>query len=218
MSSDLEGRAFVVCGADRGLGRAVAAALASEGSRVLLAGRRADELEEVAAELGTGAYAFACKLSRPEETYRLAATVPLTLGRIDGAFVDGGRLPRDDVLELEDEDWLEAFDVLIGRPARLVRSLAPLLGGEGAFVLASPPPDSPSAAVLEVLRPGASALVKTLAGELAPAVRVNSLAPVTGTDSAETRYGSLAASLLSPAAAVTGATLSEDDGAVWETA
>lgn len=231
MSLGLEGKAFVVCGRSRGLGRAVAEELVAEGARVLLVERSAETLEQAAAELGINAFAFPCDVSRPEEADRLAAIVPLTLGRLDGVFIQGGNVAGGAALELDDGDWLEAFDALIGRPVRVARRLAPLLGGEGALLLSSGAVRGPSAgfAAVDVLQPGVEALVTCLARELAPAIRVNSLAPgrsdagpADADDGASpSGDGSLArraAFLLSASSNVTGETVRVDDTAAWEAA
>lgn len=229
MNLGLQGKAFVVCGGSRGLGRAVADELVSEGARVLLAWRSGETLEQATAELGTNAFAFPCDLSLPEEADRLAATVSLTLGQLDGAFASIGGIPGGgDVLELDDEDWRAAFDVLIGRPVRLVRKLVPLLGGEGALLLASSAARQPArgSPASNVLRPGVEAMVMCLARELAPEITVNRLvSELEGADDARPAFadglspGRLGAFLLSPAGSnVTGATLRVDDVAVRETA
>ena len=59
MSAFLEGKAAVVTGASRGLGRAIASALAREGVRVALVGRDEERLAEAAAECGGASAAFA---------------------------------------------------------------------------------------------------------------------------------------------------------------
>jgi NAD(P)-dependent dehydrogenase (short-subunit alcohol dehydrogenase family) len=225
VSLALDGKAFVVCEGGRELGRAVARELLAGGARVLLAGPSTEDLEQATAELGTDAFALPCDLARPEEADRLAATVPLTLGRLDGVLVQEGDVAAGEALELEDEDWIEAFDVLIGRPVRLARRLAPLLGGEGALLLVSPRRIEPGAglAVVNVLRPGVEALVTVLARELAPTIRVNGLAPGRADggfpDTGDTGPGApgdgeslarRAAFLLSPASTVTGATVYAD--------
>lgn len=226
MNLRLEGKAFVVCGGIRGLGRAVAGELVSEGGRVLLAGRPGEVVEQVTAELGVDAFAFPCKLTRPDEADRLAATVPLTLGRLDGVFVTIGRVPAGEVLELDDAEWRGAFDVLIGHPVGLLRRLVPLLGGEGAVLLASSAERSPSTAFTasDVLRAGVEAMLTGLARQLAPGIRVNRLAsePERADDPRPgfadgLSPGRLAAFLLSPAgSSVTGETLHLAD-AVKET-
>jgi 3-oxoacyl-[acyl-carrier protein] reductase len=92
----------------------------------------------------------------------------------------GGGPPSASALGVSDEQWRDAFDLLVGGPLRLLRGLLPITDGGGSvlFVTAtSVRQPVPGLAVSNVLRPGVAALVKMLAQELAPAIRVNSLAP-----------------------------------------
>ena len=179
MELHLENKAFVVGGASSGLGRAVAEQLVSEGARVLLVARNADVLEEAARELGEQAQPCAADLSEPSGVATVAE-VAAQLGGLDGVLVNAGGPPFGPALELSDEQWLGAFELLIGGPVRLLRTLVPRMK-EGASVLFIT-----STSVREpiknldssnVLRPGVAALVKSLAKELGPRVRVNSMAP-----------------------------------------
>jgi len=175
----LEGKSFVVGGASRGIGRAVARELASEGARVLLVARDTEALEEAARELGERAEPCAADLSDRAGVDKVAAAAGRMDG-LDGVLVNAGGPPFGNALDLTDEQWIEAFRLLIGGPVRLLRDLAPLMN-EGASVLfitsssVRQPIDGLDAS--NVLRPGVAALAKCLARELGPRVRVNSLAP-----------------------------------------
>ena len=92
----------------------------------------------------------------------------------------GGGPPSASALGVSDEQWRDAFDLLVGGPLRLLRGLLPITqeGSSALFVTAtSVRQPVPGLAVSNVLRPGVAALVKMLGQELAPAIRVNSLAP-----------------------------------------
>jgi len=80
------GRTFVVVGASSGLGRGAAVKLASYGANVVLAARRADVLDEVAAEArarGGQALAVAPDVSKPDQVEALARAALARFGRID---------------------------------------------------------------------------------------------------------------------------------------
>jgi 3-oxoacyl-[acyl-carrier protein] reductase len=177
---DLDNKSFVVGGASSGLGRAVAEQLVAEGARVLLVARSEDALEEAARELGEQAQQCAADVSRPEGVDKVAAAALDRFGTLDGVLVNAGGPPFGPALELTDEQWLDAFSLLIGGPVRLLRALVPQMN-EGASVLfitsssvREPIKDLDSS---NVLRPGVAALVKCLAKELGPRIRVNSMAP-----------------------------------------
>jgi 3-oxoacyl-[acyl-carrier protein] reductase len=179
MDLGLEGKSFVVGGASSGLGRAVAEQLVAEGARVLLVARNADALQDVARELGEQAQPCPADLSEPSGVDEVAE-VATRSGGVDGVLINAGGPPYGPALELTDEQWLGAFNLLIGGPVRLLRALV-LHMNDGASVLfitstsvREPIKDLDSS---NVLRPGVAALVKCLAKKLGPRVRVNSMAP-----------------------------------------
>ena len=176
----LENKAFVVGGASSGLGRAVAEQLVAEGARVLLVARNGDTLQEAAQELGEQAHPCPADVSQTSGVDKVAAVAVERFGSLDGVLINAGGPPFGPALELADEQWLDAFRLLIGGPVRLLRTLVPQIN-EGASVLfitstsvREPIKDLDSS---NVLRPGVAALVKCLAKELGPRIRVNSMAP-----------------------------------------
>ena len=180
MELHLENKAFVVGGASSGLGRAVAEQLVAEGARVLLVARNEDALQEAAEELGEQAHPCPADVSQTSGVDKVAAVAVERFGPLDGVLVNAGGPPFGPALELADEQWLDAFRLLIGGPVRLLRTLVPQMN-EGASVLfitstsvREPIKDLDSS---NVLRPGVAALVKCLAKELGPRVRVNGMAP-----------------------------------------
>jgi 3-oxoacyl-[acyl-carrier protein] reductase len=177
----LEGKAFVVGGASRGLGRAIARELVREGARVLLLSRDAQALEALASELGDAASYVAGDMGAPDTAVRVLATVEENLDRrVDGVVVNSGGPPPGAALALSDEDWRGAYELLIGGPLRLLRATVPLMGDGGAVLFVTSSSVRQPIAGLDtsnVLRPGVAALAKVLARELGPRVRVNSLAP-----------------------------------------
>ncbi len=180
MELSLNDKSFVVGGASSGLGKAVAEQLVAEGARVLLVARNEDSLRRVSQELGDRAQPCAADISQPSGVDNVASVALDHFGTLDGVLVNAGGPPFGPALELTDEQWLGAFGLLIGGPVRLLRALVPRMN-EGASVLfitstsvREPIKDLDSS---NVLRPGVAALVKCLAKELGPRIRVNSMAP-----------------------------------------
>jgi 3-oxoacyl-[acyl-carrier protein] reductase len=147
---------------------------------VLLIGRDEGALQSAVAELGNSAFAQVIDVTDNEAATTLASVAPITLGRLDGVLVNAGGPPAGDALRLTDEQWRHSYELLLGGPIRLVRELAPLMthGGSILFITSSsvrqPIPGLDSS---NVLRPSVTALAKCLARELAPGIRVNSIAP-----------------------------------------
>ncbi|MFN8187217.1 MAG: SDR family oxidoreductase [Gaiellales bacterium] len=176
MDLGLTGKTFVACGASKGLGRAIASNLVAEGSRVLVVSR---DPERAAAELGEAAVPLAADLGTTGGVDSVVDAVR-ELGGVDGVLVNSGGPPPGNVLDLDDERWDAAYRSLIGNPIRLLRGLVPLLRDPAAILFitsGSVRIPLPSLDTSNVLRPGVAALVNCLAIELAPRIRVNSIAP-----------------------------------------
>src|SRR5947209_7998628 len=120
-------------------------------------------------------------MDAPEAAAEVRSAVESELGgRLDGVLVNAGGPKPGEALSLSDDDWGTAYELLLGGPLRLLRALDPLLndGSAIAWVLSSSVRQPiPNLDASNVFRPGLAALVKVLARELGPRVRVNGLAP-----------------------------------------
>jgi len=177
----LKDKIFVVGGGSKGLGRGTAQALVDEGARVLLLSRDEASLDRAVAELGPAARAVAADMAYPGTAAQVAAALDAEFGgRLDGIVINAGGPPAGKALDLTEEQWLASYQLLLGGPLRLLRTLIPKMDRGGAILFITstsvrqPIPNLDSS---NVLRPGVAALAKTLARELAPDIRVNSLAP-----------------------------------------
>ncbi|MEX1140685.1 MAG: SDR family oxidoreductase [Thermoleophilaceae bacterium] len=180
MNLGLDGKGFLVLGASRGLGRAVAAELVGEGARVLVGARSPGGVEAVASELGEAARGLAIDVADPDVGAVRGAVADHLGGALDGILVNGGGPPPGRALDLSRDDWRRSFDLLLGGPLELLRALAPELRRPASVLWitsSSVRQPIPGLDGSNALRPGVAALVKSLARELAPDVRVNSLAP-----------------------------------------
>jgi 3-oxoacyl-[acyl-carrier protein] reductase len=105
MRIDLTGRNAVVTGSTRGIGRAVASALAESGARVAVVGRDREKAAAVASEIGNAAAGFACDVADTASVAQLIADVEKEFGGID-ILVNNAGITRDNlVMRLKDEDW-----------------------------------------------------------------------------------------------------------------
>jgi 3-oxoacyl-[acyl-carrier protein] reductase len=180
MDLGLAGKKFLVGGGSRGLGRAVAQTLAAEGAHVLLMSRNEDALQKVASGIGSNAYTVAVDIADPGAVETIVNAVDEKLGGLDGILINAGGPPTGEALSLSDDQWLGAFEMLMGGPIRLLRALTPKMtnGGAVLFITSSSVRQPiPNLDTSNVLRPGVAALAKVLARELGPAIRVNSIAP-----------------------------------------
>ncbi|MFL5726799.1 MAG: SDR family oxidoreductase [Chloroflexota bacterium] len=179
MDLGLTDQRYLVCGASRGLGAAVARSLAAEGARVALAARASDDLQAVAANTrGTAVVADLSSSDGPATAVRDAVAA---LGGLDGLLVNSGGPPAGTFDETSEDAWRKAIDGTLLSTIRVIREALPHLR-EGrnpaiAIILSSSVREPiPALITSNVIRPGLAGLVKTLVGEIAP-IRINGLAP-----------------------------------------
>lgn len=126
-------RTAVVTGASSGIGEATARQLAGLGYRVVLAARRAERLEELAA--GLGGVAVVADVTRDADVARLAeAAGPVVHCLVNNA---GGALGVEPVVEADLDKWQAMFDTNVLGLLRVTRALMPALlaaDGEGIIV------------------------------------------------------------------------------------
>lgn len=181
MDLGLDDRRFLVLGASRGLGRAVASVLADHGARVIVAARDGDGVRAVASELGERAWPLVLDVAQPDAGDVVIDVVEeVFAGMLDGILVNSGGPPAGSALDLADEQWEDAFELLVKGPLRILRALRPFLR-EGSSILwvtsSTVREPVPGLDTSNLLRPGIAALCTSLSRELGPHTRVNSIAP-----------------------------------------
>ncbi|MFP9062192.1 SDR family oxidoreductase [Natrialbaceae archaeon A-chndr2] len=186
MDLELAGDSALVTASSSGLGKASATALAREGANVVINGRDEDRLEEARAEISEVAtgrvVAQQGDLTQKDDIEALVETAVSEFGGLDHLVTSAGGPPSGAFLETTDEDWYQAFDLLVMSVVRLVREAeASLRDGDGGTIV-----NITSRSVKEVLdslvlsnsvRMSVIGLEKTLSRELAPDVRVNAVLP-----------------------------------------
>jgi len=186
VSYQLDGNVAVVSASSGGLGRASARALAESGAHVVVNGRDTARLEEAVTELrdvGTGdVLGVAGDLTEPDDISNLVSEAVSEFGGIDHLVTSAGGPPSGPFLEMTDEDWQAAFDLLVMSVVRLVRESAPHLRRSDAGTIVTITSRSvkeaiPSLVLSNSVRMGVIGLEKTLSRELAPEVRANAVLP-----------------------------------------
>ena len=101
----LDGKVAVVTGANRGIGRGIAEALAREGATVAVAARSAAAAEQAAREIGGGAFGAACDVRALESVQRLFREVERRAGGADILVNNAGIGIFQPVADMEPDDW-----------------------------------------------------------------------------------------------------------------
>ncbi|MGA2805006.1 MAG: SDR family oxidoreductase [Acidimicrobiales bacterium] len=107
---ELEGAVCIVTGASSGIGAATARLLNRRGARVVLAARRAERLEALAAEL-PGVLAVTTDVTVPEDLERLVARVVDAHGRVDVLVNNAGQGLHVAIEEIDPADLRAVFEL-----------------------------------------------------------------------------------------------------------
>jgi NAD(P)-dependent dehydrogenase (short-subunit alcohol dehydrogenase family) len=184
MDLRLDGKVALVTGASRGIGRAIAAAYAEAGARVLISSRKQDALEEAAKGMAGDVDVFAANAGEPDQAAACVAHCVERFGAIDVLVNNAatnpymGPLMGIDVPRAEKTVRVNQQGVLVWTQEAYKAGLA---DGDGGAVIniASVGGMSveTSIAYYNVTKAAVLHLTRQMAAELAPKVRVNAIAP-----------------------------------------
>jgi 3-oxoacyl-[acyl-carrier protein] reductase len=134
----LAGRACVVTGASRGIGRETARLLCAEGAKVLLVARNRERLLDAAGEateagVDAGGEAATLPLDVTDEDAgeRMLAAATERFGGLDVLVNNAGAARWRDLDEIPDEDWRAQYELNVIAPLRAMRAAAPAMAGRG---------------------------------------------------------------------------------------
>ena len=136
---NLSGKAALVTGSSRGVGKAIAKVLAKEGATVILCGRNENDLKTARLELNdvhggnAETYYFCADANNPDEIKRgFAAPFWSKLGKLDILVNNvGGPLKFGSFFDLSDEDWASDWNFNFMSMVRFTREAIPLLKKSG---------------------------------------------------------------------------------------
>ncbi len=122
MNLRLDGRVAMVTGSTRGIGRAIALALAEAGAKVAVMGRDQAKAEQAAGEIGHGARGFACDVTNEASVNAAVAAIEKALGPVD-VLVNNAGVTKDNVfLRLTDADWDTVLEANLKGAFRTIRA------------------------------------------------------------------------------------------------
>lgn len=177
----LEGRAAIVTGASRGIGLAVAEALAASGVRVCVSARDPDAVRRAAGQVG--GIGLAGSVTDGAHLTELTAVTLRAFGRLDIVVNNAAtNQPYGPLMDADPDRWRDAFAVNVEAPLRLVQCAWRAWMGEHGGAVVNVCTEGAGHVGPQVGAYGTSKaallhLTGQLAGELAPKVRVNSVSP-----------------------------------------
>ena len=127
---EVNDRVVIVTGASSGIGAAFARLAAGEGARLVLAARRTERLEALAAEL-PGALAVTTDLRDPAQVRRLVAAAAEAFGRVDVLVNNAGQGMHVPVEEARLEDLQAIVELNLYGPLVAMQAVLPLMRAQG---------------------------------------------------------------------------------------
>jgi NAD(P)-dependent dehydrogenase (short-subunit alcohol dehydrogenase family) len=183
----LDGKLALITGASRGIGEAIAAALAAHGAHCILTSRKAEGVAEAAARIvanGHKAEAIACHAGRMDHIDELARELDRRFGKLDILVNNAGTNPHSgSMMSASEAAWDKTFDVNVKGVFFLCQRVVPMMIRAGGGVIIN-------IASIEGIRPGTDraiysmtkaaliSMTRSLARELsASSIRVNAILP-----------------------------------------
>ena len=125
----LDGRVALITGGSKGLGEAMAEALADAGADLMLVSRHEDEAravaERIAAQSGRRVQALAADMADSAQIERMVRDTMGAFGHIDILINNAGINIRKPTLEMSDDEWGQVLDINLSAPFMCARAVAP---------------------------------------------------------------------------------------------
>ncbi|HSF79641.1 MAG TPA: SDR family oxidoreductase [Anaerolineales bacterium] len=131
----LEGKVAIVTGGGSGIGKGIAQALARQGVRVVVCGRRKDKVEEAVEQIwsdGDGAIAVVADVSQPDEVDHLIKTALETYRQIDILVNNAGVGGGGPIHSHDAAVWNRVMDVNLGGAFLMTRAVLPHMRNQGS--------------------------------------------------------------------------------------
>ena len=187
MDLGLKGKVALVAASTKGLGKATAMALASEGTEVIVNGRDKQNISDTVGEMktktGQSPFVVQADVTKPDDVDRMFHEIAGRFGTIHILVTNAGGPPAGSLDDFRDDDWMNAFQLNLMSTVRLIRNAIPFMRKQkwGRIVnIVSLTVKQPIDNLLlsNSLRTSVIGLAKTLSKDLArDNVLINNIAP-----------------------------------------
>ncbi len=134
MDLGLKGKVALVAASTRGLGKATAAALASEGAEVIINGRDRqninDAAEEIKSRTGQSPFTVQADVTKAEDIDRMFDEIAARFGTVQILVTNAGGPPAGGFDDFTDDQWMSAVELNLMSTVRLIRKAAPFMKKE----------------------------------------------------------------------------------------
>src|SRR5215208_6068612 len=127
----LNGKTALITGGGRGIGRSIALAFAHQGARIAVVARTAEQVKEVAHEIGAGAIGLVCDVSDPDSVTRMFADMRERRGDADILVNNAGIAESATIVSTTDELWHRHLAVNLSGTFYCTRAALPAMLKKG---------------------------------------------------------------------------------------
>jgi NAD(P)-dependent dehydrogenase (short-subunit alcohol dehydrogenase family) len=187
MNLDLSGQAALITGGSRGLGKAIAGAMARKGAKILICGRKQENLDQAVAdfrEMGLDVFAKAAHVAKPDQLDLLFKTAEEEFGRLDILVNNVGmNILTPYVAEAEEGLWDKILETNLKASFLTIKRAVPLMKKQGGGKIINissiaARKATPGMGIYCIAKAAVEMLTKVCAVELAQhGIKVNAVAP-----------------------------------------
>ena len=176
------GKTAVVIGGTSGIGEAIALGFAADGADVVASSRSEDRVADTAAKVrdrGAATVEATCDVTDRDSLRALRDEVLDAFGTVDVLVTSAAAISREPLVDVSESEWTDVIDVQLNGVYRSMQLFAREMSSGSIVNISSIVPQvaAPNLSAYAAAKGGVDALTRAAARELAPAIRVNAVAP-----------------------------------------